>query len=121
MKMKIENGSLIVADTDSMQYAVIKSWNAMKWNRSRQWFEGDATGELLNRMAGIVRLPAPIEAERQRMNRIQAAVDLERMKDVPEPLCKYPVKISLFRHQIRGANMALLTFGLIEPPKGVDT
>lgn len=122
MKMKIENGSLIVAGIDSMQYAVIQSWNAMKWDRSRQWFEGAATGELLNRMAGIVRLPAPIEAERQRMNSIQAAVDAERIKDVPEPLYKYPVKIPLFRHQVRGANMALLTFGLVEPPeKGAAT
>ena len=117
MKMKIENGSLIVADADSTQYAVIKSWNAMRWNRSRQWLEGPATGELLNKMASIVRLPAPIEAERQRINGIQAAVDAERMKTVPEPLYDYPVKIPLFQHQIRGANMALLTFGLVEPPK----
>ncbi len=116
MKMKIENGILIVADADSTQYAVIKSWNAMRWNRAKQWLEGPATGELLNKMAGLVRLPGPIEAERQRINRIQAAVDAERMKAVPEPLVDYPVKIPLFQHQIRGANMALLTFGLIEPP-----
>lgn len=122
MKMKIENGNLIVADADSTQCAVIKSWNTMKWNRSRMWLEGPATSELLNRMASLVRLPAPIEAERQQMNRIQAAVDAERMADVPKPLYKYPVKIPLFRHQIRGANMALLTFGLIEPSnKGVAT
>ena len=117
MKMKIENGILIVADADSTQYAVIKSWNSMRWNRSKQWLEGPATRELLNKMAGIVRLPAPIEAERRRLNGIQAAVDAERMKAVPEPLVDYPVKIPLFRHQIRGANMALLTFGLVEPPK----
>lgn len=117
MKMKLENGSLIVVEADSTQYAVIKSWNIMKWNRSKQWLEGPATGELLNKMASIVRLPAPIEAERKRINRIQEAVDAERMKDEPVPLCKYPVKIPLFQHQIRGANMALLTFGLVAPPK----
>lgn len=122
MKMKIEDGKLIIVDADSTQYAIIKSWNAMRWNRSRRWLEGAATGELLNKMAGIVRLPAPIEAERQRMNKIQAAVDAERMKAVPEPLYKYPVKIPLFQHQIRGANMALLTFGLIDPPgEGAST
>lgn len=120
--MKMEDGKLIIVDTDSTQYAIIKSWNAMRWNRSKRWLEGAATGELLNKMAGIVRLPAPIEAERQRMNRIQAAVDAERMKAVPEPLYKYPVKIPLFQHQIRGANMALLTFGLIDPPgEGAST
>lgn len=120
--MKIEDGNLIVADADSTQHTVIKSWNAMRWNRSRQWLEGPATGELLNKMASLVRLPAPIEAKRQRINGIQAAVDAERMKAVPEPLYKYPVKIPLFQHQIRGANMALLTFGLVNPlEKGVHT
>lgn len=49
------------------------------------------------------------------MNGVQAAVDAERMKDVSEPLYNYPVKIPLFQHQIKGANMALLVFGLIEP------
>lgn len=116
MKMKIENGNLIVADANNAQYTIIKSWNLMKLNRSRLWLEGVATNELLNKMASIVRLPAPIEEERQRLNKVQAAVDEERMKTVPEPLYDYPVKIPLFQHQIKGANMALLAFGLIEPP-----
>ena len=51
------------------------------------------------------------------MNRIAGAVDQERMKEDPEPLYKYPVKFPLFKHQVRGANMALITFGLIEPPE----
>ena len=37
------------------------------------------------------------------------------MDPEPEPLYKFPVKMNLYRHQTRGANMALLTFGLIEP------
>ena len=88
----------------------------MRWDRSKQWLEGPVTRELLNKMANLVRLPDVIEAERQRMNRIQDAVDAERMKDISKPLYNYPVKIPLFQHQIKGANMALLTFGLIEPP-----
>lgn len=116
MKMKIENGNLIVADANSTQYAIIKSWNLMKLNRSRLWLEGTATRELLNKLANIVRLPDPIEEERQKLNRIQAAVDAERMKAVPEPIYDYPIKVPLFQHQIKGANMALLAFGLIEPP-----
>mgnify|MGYP000697934587 CR=1 FL=1 len=28
------------------------------------------------------------------------------MNDSPEPLLDYPVKMKLFRHQVRGANMA---------------
>ena len=78
---------------------------------------GPADGELLNKLAGLVRLPANIEAERQRLNSITEAVDRERMKEDPVPLYKYPVKMSLFKHQVRGANMALITFGLVDPPK----
>lgn len=80
-------------------------------------FYGPAEIELLNKLAGIVRLPDPIEAERQRLNQIAQAVDTERMKQDPEPLYDYPVKYPLFRHQVRGANMCLITFGLVPPPK----
>ena len=79
-------------------------------------FYGPAEIELLNKLAGIVRLPGPIEAERQRLNEIAQAVDSERMKEDPEPLYKYPVKYPLFKHQTRAANMALITFGMVPPP-----
>ena len=116
MKMKLDNGTLIIADCDSTQFNIIKSWNKMKWNKSRQWLEGPCTGELLNKLSSIVRLPEPIEAERKHFNDVAAAVDRERMKEDPVPLYKYPVKYPLFKHQTRGANMALITFGLIDPP-----
>ena len=116
MKMKLDNGTLIIADCDSTQFNIIKSWNKLKWNKSRQWLDGPCTGELLNKLSSIVRLPAPIEAERKHFNDVAAAVDRERMKEDPVPLYKYPVKYPLFKHQTRGANMALITFGLIDPP-----
>ena len=114
--MKLDNGTLIIADCDSTQFNIIKSWNKMKWNKSRQWLEGPCTGELLNKLSSIVRLPEPIETERKHFNDVAAAVDRERMKEDPVPLYKYPVKYPLFKHQTRGANMALITFGLIDPP-----
>lgn len=117
MKMKLDDGYLIIADCDSTQFNIIKSWNKMKWNKSRQWLEGPCTGELLNKLSSIVRLPEPIEKERKRFNSISEAVDRERMAEDPVPLYKYPVKYPLFKHQTRGANMALITFGLIDPPK----
>lgn len=117
MKMKLDDGYLIIAGCDSTQFSIIKSWNKMKWNKSRQWLEGPCTGELLNKLASIVRLPEVIEKERRRFNSISEAVDRERMAEEPVPLYKYPVKYPLFKHQVRGANMALITFGLIAPPK----
>ena len=113
--MKLENGGLIVADVDSSQYAIIKSFNLMRWNKQRQWLEGPATMELLDKFAGMVRLPPTIEQERLRMHRLQDAIDKERMKEKPTDLYKYPIKGSLFIHQAKAANMALLTFGLISP------
>lgn len=115
MKMKMENGQLIVADVDSSRYAIIKSWNLMRWNKGMQWLEGNATKELLDRMAKLVRLPESIEAERIRLQKIEDAVDGERMKKTPTDLYKYPVKAKLFQHQQRAANMALLVFGLVTP------
>ena len=117
MKMALKDGQILIKDADNMQFTIIKSWNKMKWNRAEQVLSGPVDLELLNRLAGLVRLPETIEKERQRLNSIQDAVDNERMKEDPVPLYKYPVKYPLFRHQTRGANMALLTFGLVEPPK----
>ena len=48
---------------------------------------------------------------------IEQAVDRERMNPKPEPLIPPPVKVSPFTHQVRGYNMALMTFGLVDPPK----
>jgi hypothetical protein len=88
----------------------------MKWSKAEQMLFGPADGELLNKLASLVTLPKNIEAERQRLNQIADAVDRERMTEEPVPLYEYPVKYPLFKHQTRGANMALITFGLVEPP-----
>lgn len=115
MKMKMENGQLIVADVDSSRYAIIKSWNLMRWNKGMQWLEGPVTLDLLDRMAKLVRLPEQIDSERLRMKRIQDAVDRERMKEKPTNVYYYPVKANLFMHQQKAANMAALTFGWVSP------
>ena len=117
MKMALKDGQILIKDADNMQFTIIKSWNKMKWSKAEQMLHGPADGELLNKLAGLVRLPANIEAERQRLNGIQEAVDAERIKEEPVPLYKPPVKLPMFLHQVRGFNMCLLTFGLVEPQK----
>lgn len=117
MKMALKDGQILIKEADNMQFTIIKSWNKMKWSKAEQMLHGPADAELLNRLAGLVRLPANIEAERQRLNSIQDAVDAERMKEEPVALYKPPVKMQLFKHQVRALNMCLLTFGLIDPPK----
>lgn len=89
----------------------------MKWSRQRQELSGPADIELLNKLAGIVKLPQSIETERVKLNEVMAAVDRERMNQNPIPMIKPPVKPKLFTHQVRGYNMALMVFGLAEPPE----
>ena len=75
----------------------------------------DEYKELLDKLSKIVRLPPAIENYRQRLDETQRAVDKMRIEKEPEALVKYPVQGSLYEHQVRAANMALLTFGLADP------
>lgn len=115
MKMALKDGKILIKDADSTQGAVIRSWNRMRWNKSLKLFEGDLSGDLLDRLAKLVKLPQAIEEERQAIHRVQRAVDQERAKKDPEPLVRYPVTKQLYKHQVRAANMALITFGIISP------
>lgn len=115
MEIKLKENTLIVRGVDAMQYGVIRSWGCMKWDKKTKSLHGMATLELLDRLAGMVRLPPTIEAHRTRLHSIQDAVDRERVKPSPAPLCDYPVTTPLYAHQTRAANMALLTFGWAEP------
>lgn len=114
MKMALKDGRVYIIEADPTQASVIKSWNKMKWNRSRGWLEGDATLELLNKLAGLVPLPGPIEAVRAKGNKRQQVVDDIRAAKNPQPLAKFPVKKSLYQHQLRAADMALVAFGLLD-------
>lgn len=117
MKMALQGNTLKIIEADNVQFTVMKSWNKLKWDKRNKMLTGVADIELLDKLSGIVRLPPAIEAHRAELHRVQDAVDRERIDPDPKPLYKYPVKLPLYRHQTRGANMALLTFGLIEPPE----
>ena len=115
--MALKGNTLILVEVDNVQFAIIKSWNKMKWDRKAQLLRGTADIELLDKLASIVRLPPAIEDRRSRLHTLQDAVDAERVNQEPTPFFKYPVKLPLYAHQMRGANMALLTFGWV-PVKG---
>lgn len=115
MKMALQGNTLLIRDADNVQFAVIKSWNKMKWDKTSQVFRGTADLELLERLSSIVRLPPAVEDRRKRLHAIQDAVDRERVNQAPEPFYPFPVKMPLYAHQTRGANMCLLTFGWAQP------
>ena len=117
MKMAMKDGKLMIKEADPTQSAVIKSWGTFKWQRGLQMFIGTADLETLTRLAKMVRLPPIIEEARIRMEKTQQAVEAERIMEHPKALTRYPVKLPLYEHQTRAANMALLTFGLLDPGK----
>ncbi len=114
-KLTLRGNVLQVSGLDSEQFHIIKSWRRLKWDRKTQSFCGIVDLELLDRLAEMGRLPAGIADYRSRLRTVQDAVDRERVKPSLAPLCDYPVTAPLYAHQVRGANMALLTFGWVEP------
>ena len=72
-----------------------------------------------DKLTSIVRLPSTVEQRWRELHALQDAVDRERVNPEPAPFYKYPVKMPLYAHQVRGANMAMLTFGWMAPKGGV--
>lgn len=117
MKMALNGSTILLVDVNSAQFAIIKSWSKMRWNAKEKQLEGTADLELLDKLSGLVRLAPSVEARRQELRQVLDAVDRERTNPEPKPFYKYPVKLPLYTHQVRGANMALLEFGWV-PPEG---
>ncbi len=132
MKIALNGNILIVTDADQVQFSIIKSWNLMKWDKQHKWLKGTAGLELLEKLSSITALPTgggispttgkpyPNIAEYyEKLKAAREAVDRERLNETPEPMYKPPVKASLYSHQVRGYNMALLTFGWVQPPERI--
>lgn len=110
MMIALDKGRILIKDEDTVQRAIITSWGKMRRDRRTKLLVGDCDLELMNKLAEIINLPPKIEKLRQKLNTIQNRVDEERIKENPEALYPYPVTKKLYQHQVRAANMALLTF-----------
>ena len=99
--MALKGHILSIADADQVQFSIIKSWNLMKWDKQTKSLMGK---------------PYPNIAEYyEKLRKTREAVDKERLSENPIPIYKPPVKSTLYKHQTRGYNMALLTFNWAEP------
>lgn len=119
MKMALKGDQLLIREADNIEFTVIKSWGKMKWTKATQTLAGTADIELLDKLEALLRgeglaLAPSVEARRQEMHRIMEAVDRERVNPEPVPFVAFPVKLPLYKHQVRGANMALLAFGFVD-------
>ncbi len=119
MKIALKGDTLMIREADNVQFTIIKSWNKMKWSKPTQTLTGVADLELLDKLSSIVKLPPAVEARRTELHTIADAVDQERMTADPVPFVQYPVKLPLYQHQVRAANMCLLTFGWETPEQAV--
>lgn len=115
MKMALVGNTIKIIEADNVQFSVIKSWSKLRWDRKTQTLSGIADIELLDKLASIVKLPPAVDQRRTELHRIQDAVDRERVNQHPVPFLPPPVKLPLYAHQVRGYDMALLTFGWVEP------
>lgn len=111
MKIAIKQGHVTLWQLTPDQYNIIKSWNLMRWVRSEQALRGKVSLDLLDKLAGLGKLPPSIDQLRQNLYRTARLINAQRSAENPEPLLPYPVTQNLFRHQIRAANMAMIALG----------
>ncbi len=116
MLQKIENGMMFVKTDSKEQDAIIKTWRLMKKDTKRGYWYGLVSKQLLLNLQQNGGLIAPAKKLLNKMQAVQDAVDAERVKPDEDviPMCRFPVKANLYKHQIRAANMALITFGAVE-------
>lgn len=116
MKMAIQHGNVILAEVEPLRYEQIKRLGALRWNRGSRSFTAPVSLDLLSALQRLFKLPDFVEAERQALLATKRQIEEQRTAADPVPLYDYPVKAELYKHQIRGANMAMLT--LLGSPEG---
>ena len=123
----IQGNELKIRGATDKQFATIQRLCEMKWTRlnDEKGLVGPVNLTALDNLAQILRedglsLPPSAEKRRRELHAVQDAVDRERVSEKPKPAVEYPVKLPLYAHQVRGANMALLTFGWVRPEGGKE-
>lgn len=114
MKIALIRGVVTIAELSNLDFQRLKNISGLRWNRTTRCMVGPVSLNLLDGLARYYKLPADMETKRQRLGKTRREIDAERLAEDPAPLLPYPVKANLYKHQIRGANMALRAFGALE-------
>lgn len=114
MKIALIRGVVTIAELSNLDFQRLKNINGLRWNRTTRCMVGPVSLNLLDGLARYYKLPADMETKRQRLGKTRREIDAERLAEDPAPLLPYPVKANLYKHQIRGANMALRAFGALD-------
>lgn len=114
MKIALIRGVVTIAELSNLDFQRLKNISSLRWNRTTRCMVGPVSLNLLDGLARYYKLPADMETKRQRLGKTRREIDAERLAEDPAPLLPYPVKANLYKHQIRGANMALRAFGALD-------
>lgn len=114
MKIALIRGVVTIAELSNLDFQRLKNISGLRWNRTTRCMVGPVSLNLLDGLARYYKLPADMETKRQRLGKTRREIDAERLDEDPAPLLPYPVKANLYKHQIRGANMALRAFGALD-------
>lgn len=114
MKIALIRGVATIAELSNLDFQRLKNISGLRWNRTTRCMVGPVSLNLLDGLAHYYKLPADMETKRQRLGKTRREIDAERLAEDPAPLLPYPVKANLYKHQIRGANMALRAFGALD-------
>lgn len=114
MKIALIRGVVTIAELSNLDFQRLKNISGLRWNRTTRCMVGPVSLNLLDGLARYYKLPADMETKRQRLCKTRREIDAERLAEDPAPLLPYPVKANLYKHQIRGANMALRAFGALD-------
>lgn len=114
MKIALIRGVVTIAELSNLDFQRLKNISGLRWNRTTRCMVGPVSLNLLDGLARYYKLPADMETKRQHLGKTRREIDAERLVEDPAPLLPYPVKANLYKHQIRGANMALRAFGALD-------
>lgn len=114
MKIALIRGVVTIAELSNLDFQRLKNISGLRCNRTTRCMVGPVSLNLLDGLARYYKLPADMETKRQRLGKTRREIDAERLAEDPAPLLPYPVKANLYKHQIRGANMALRAFGALD-------
>lgn len=114
MKIALIRGVVTIAELSNLDFQRLKNISGLRWNRTTRCMVGPVSLNLLDGLARYYKLPADMETKRQRLGKTRREIDAERLAEDPAPLLPYPVNANLYKHQIRGANMALRAFGALD-------
>ncbi|MDO4564817.1 MAG: hypothetical protein Q4C04_04315 [Clostridia bacterium] len=114
MKISESKGKIVITCLSNDEYQIVSAWGLTIWDRARKAIIGPVSEDLLARLNRICTLPLDIAAMLSELRRRRQLIDSLRAEPEPKPLTDFPVKATLYEHQIRGANLALVSLGLID-------